>query len=235
MARKNSNTAVPQANQEQVPLSVTQPPNLPSKVRLEALSDGIFAVAMTLLVLDIRLPEMPSGANTSQVLAGLLHIWPKFIAFIISFSFLARAWHAHRTIYHFVDHVDYAFSYLTTSFLLVVCLLPFSTSMISEHPRTSIAAAVYAINLIVLPGIVYVMWRHAQASSLLDKKDGPDAAIWAIGRHRLVIGAMLPALPIAFFYSELAILWILCWHVYFDARPFFAKHAGPKEPQVDAP
>lgn len=229
MATTTSGATIEGANQKPKPIGVTRPPSLPSKVRLEALSDGIFAIAMTLLVLDIRLPHLPEAASAGQVLQALLHIWPKFLAFVISFSFLARGWNAHRTICHYVEHVDYAFSYMNMLFLLFVCLLPFSASLISEHPETSIGAAFYAINLIVLPGIVYVMWHHAVGNNLLDEKDGPDAARWGIGRHRLVLGAMLPALPIAFFSSELAILWILCWHVFFDVRPFFTKQVGAKQ------
>ena len=58
-----------------------------------------------------------------------------------------------------------------------------------------------------------------------------DNAPKAIGRHRLVLAAMIPALPMAFFYSPLAIVWILCWHVFFDVRPFFANRADAKKTQ----
>ena len=204
--------------------TITALPNLTSKARVESLSDGIFAVAMTLLVLDIRLPDLQSGADSAQLLAGLLKIWPKFVAFFISFFFLARAWKAHRLIFHYITEVNYVFIYLTMLLLFVVCLLPFSASLISEHPHTTVAVAVYSVNLTLMPGINYLMWREAVARDLLAKTDhGSNVGNWAMKRYPMVITGFFAAFPIAFLSSELAIVWILCWHVFFEIRPLF-KH-----------
>jgi len=76
----------------------------------------------------------------------------------------------------------------------------------------------------LMPGILYMMWREAVARNLLAKADhGPNVGDWALKRYPMVIGSIFAAIPIAFFNSEFAIIWILCWHAFFEIRPFF-KH-----------
>lgn len=220
MAGKISFKTAAQSNRT----TITALPNLTSKTRVEALSDGIFAVAMTLLVLDIRLPDLHSAVDSPQLLSALLKIWPKFVAFLISFFFLARAWKAHRLIFHYIAEVNYVFIYLTTVLLFFVCLLPFSASLIAEYPHASIAAAIYSINLTLLPGTLYLMWREAVGRGLMVKtEDGAKISKWAIKRYPMVTMSIFVAFPLALVRSELAIVWIVCWHVFFEVRPFF-KH-----------
>ena len=78
----------------------------PAKSRLETLSDGIFAVAMTLLVLDIKVPALPHTATSMELFAALVPLWPKVGAFIISFFFLAKTWDVHRLVVHSLERVD---------------------------------------------------------------------------------------------------------------------------------
>ena len=220
MARKTSIKAAPESKRT----TITALSKLGSKTRVEALSDGIFAVAMTLLVLDIRLPDLHGAADSAQVLSALLNIWPKFVAFIVSFFFLARAWKAHRLIFQYISQVDYVFVYLTMVHLFVVCLLPFSASLIAEYPQTTVAAAIYSINLTLLPGVNYLMWREAVARDHLEKTaSGANVGQWALKRYPKVVASIFVAFPLSFVRSELAIAWIVCWHVFFEARPFF-KH-----------
>jgi uncharacterized membrane protein len=197
----------------------------PLKSRLENLSDGIFAVAMTLLVLDIKLPpNLPLELTSAQLFAAVFDLWPKIGAFIVSFFFLAKTWDVQRLVVHSLQRVDYTFSIENLLLLLFACGLPFSTSLIAAYPHVSFAAAIYLGNMIALPVLNYAMWCHATHNFRLFSKDINPAVVEWFGRnHRLVIAVYAAAFPIAYFSSELSVLWILLFQIVMHILPFFSE------------
>jgi uncharacterized membrane protein len=196
----------------------------PAKVRFETLSDGILAVAMTILVLDLRLPQLPHDVNSSQMFLALLALWPKIGAFVISFLFLAKTWDVHRLVIHTVERVDYPFIVANLFLLMSCCLLPFTTSIVAEYPHVNLAAAVYLGNMISLPCLNYLMWRHATYKlRLVPKNIDPAVVQWFGKNHRLVIGVYSMAFPISYFSSELSVLWIFCFQIIMHLLPFFSE------------
>lgn len=187
------------------------------------LSDGIFAVAMTILVLDLKVPSLPSGATSADLLPALLQLWPKFGAFIISFLFLARNWHIHRLVFHAINKVDYRFSYLNFVLLMINCLLPFTTSLVSEYPHSGVAAAAYIGNMILTPFVIFAMLHEANKGRLLKKDLTPEFVSWFRKRHALIVSVYALAFPIAYFSAELSILWILCYQLFTALPPFFRQ------------
>ena len=197
----------------------------PLKSRLENLSDGIFAVAMTILVLDIKLPpDLPSQLTSAELFFALFNLWPKVGAFIVSFFFLAKTWDVQRLVIHSLERVDYTFSIENLFLLLFACGLPFSTSLIAAHPHVSIAAAIYLGNMIALPMLNYAMWYHATRGCRLVSKDINPAVVEWFGRnHQLVIAVYAVAFPIAYFSSELSVLWIFLFQIVMHILPFFSE------------
>ena len=196
----------------------------PSKARLESLSDAIFAVAMTILVLDIRLPSLPRDATSTQLWIVLVPLWPKIGAFIISFLFLAKTWDVHRLIFHAVDRVNYSFSILNVLLLMAACFLPFSTSLIAEHPHLTFAAVIYIGNMIMLPCLNYLLWEYAtRRRRLMRSNISPAVVEWFNNNHRLVIAVYAVAFPIAFFSSALSVFWILAFQIVMHLVPFFSE------------
>ena len=196
----------------------------PSKVRLETLSDAIFAVAMTILVLDLKVPVLPQDATSHHLWAALVALWPKIGAFIISFLFLAKTWDVHRLIFHAVNRVNYSFSVLNLMLLMACCLLPFSTSLISEHSQLTIAAWIYIANMISLPILNYLLWEYATRRRRLARSDVSPAVIdWFNSNHRVVIEVYAVAFPIAYFSSALSVLLIFIFQVVMHVMPFFSE------------
>jgi uncharacterized membrane protein len=196
----------------------------PSKVRLETLSDAIFAVAMTILVLDLKVPSLPPEATSQHLWLALVTLWPKIGAFIISFLFLAKTWDVHRLIFHAVDRVNYTFSVLNLMLLMSACLLPFTTSLISEHSHLTIAAWVYIANMISLPILNYLLWKYATRARRLARSDISPAVIeWFNNNHRVVIAVYSVAFPIAYFSSALSVLWIFSFQIIMHLVPFFSE------------
>lgn len=194
------------------------------KARLETLSDGIFAVAMTLLVLDIKLPPLPQEVAPDQLWTALIDLWPKVGAFVISFFFLAKTWDVHRLIFHSLERIDYTIFVENLLLLLFACGLPFSSSLIAAHPHAGIAAAIYLGNMIALPCLNYAMWSHATRGYRLVRKDINRAVVeWFSRNHQLVIAVYSVAFPIAYFSSALSVLWIFLFQIVMHLLPFVSK------------
>ena len=108
------------------------------KQRIEALSDGIFAFAMTLLVLDVKIPKLSEPLVNQGVLAQtLLDLWPKFLTFAMSFLILGFFWIAHHGYTHFLKRTDRYFLWINLLFLFIVVFLPFSTDLPGRLSATS--------------------------------------------------------------------------------------------------
>jgi uncharacterized membrane protein len=141
--------------------------------RLEAFSDGVFAIAITLLVLEI---SVPSGAE-KDLLAAVLAQWPSYLAFVVSFATIGATWLAHSTITEYLDHVDGTFSRLNLLLLLVVSFIPFPTRLLAEHTNAAdaerVASTFYGITLMLAAVLISVLWRYAARAKLI-KPDFSD-------------------------------------------------------------
>jgi uncharacterized membrane protein len=134
---------------------------------MEAFSDGVFAIAITLLVLEIRVPANATG----DLLQAVIDQWPSYLAYVVSFSTIGAVWLTHSVITEYLDHADSVFLRLNLVLLLVVAFLPFPTSLISssigstEHER--VAEVLYGVNLLLTAVLLSVLWRYAGRARLL--------------------------------------------------------------------
>ena len=141
-----------------------------SKNRIEALTDGIFAVVMTLLVLDISVPQISSHYNIGSVAAEtellkrLFDLWPKILSFGISFVILAMYWVAHHRQFHYIKQSNRVLIWINIMFLMATCLVPFSTSLLGEYREQEISILVYGGNSIVIASLLYFQWRYVTTS-----------------------------------------------------------------------
>ncbi len=132
------------------------------KHRLEALSDGIFAFAMTLLVLDLKIPKISHDLMASGTLTHtLLGLWPKFLSYATSFLVLSLYWIAHHGYSHFVKRTDRWFLWLNLLFLMFIVLIPFSTDLLGDYHTEKIAVMIYGGNLVGMGIALYLQWWYA--------------------------------------------------------------------------
>lgn len=138
--------------------------------RMEALSDGIFAIAATLLVLEIRVPEL-SDSSTPRMMNALTEILPSFIGFIFSFLNIIIFWVNHDTIGKVTERYDTRLTYLNIIFLLFISLIPFTAAFISRYPFNIISVTAYGTVLLITAIIATIMYRHiAFGSDLMMNK-----------------------------------------------------------------
>ena len=132
--------------------------------RIEAFSDGVFAIAVTLLVLELKVPSLPGGGAGNALAAALLRQWPSYLAFVTSFFTILIMWANHHAIFNLVRRSDAEFLFANGFLLLLVTVVPFPTALLAQYlekPGAPVAAAVYA-GTFVLAGLAYnVLWRSA--------------------------------------------------------------------------
>ena len=165
--------------------------------RIEAFSDGLFAIAITLLVLDIHVPRGLHGE--SEVLAALLEQWPVYLAFVTSFAFIGIMWVNHHRLFTHIQRTDNTLLLLNLCLLLGVTLLPFPTALVSEYlgkPGQLTAALVYNGLFLLIAVVFNLLWRYAAAGNRLLDPQANQAAVQAISRQ-YVFGPVLYLVALA--------------------------------------
>jgi len=159
--------------------------------RLAALSDGVFAVAMTLLVLDLKVPIAEVVHSEHELWAGLAALAPRVLMYMMSFMTLGIFWVGQQTQLNHLERSDRGLSWMHIVFLFMVSITPFSTTLLAEFTLYRLALVEYWLNLLLLGATLYVSWQCAMAKGLV-KSDLPAEVQVAIKR-RIVIAQTLYA------------------------------------------
>jgi TMEM175 potassium channel family protein len=157
--------------------------------RLLFLADGVYAIAATLLAVELVLPAAAADLSGRELLDSLLDSWPKVLAFVTSFLFIANYWVGHNMQFHQVKRFDGGLMWLALTQLLCVAFLPFPTSVVGEHPSDPVAQQFYLGSLLVTGLVMWALWWSISWNHrLID----PDMSSGEIRRFHL-ISAGVPA------------------------------------------
>jgi len=154
--------------------------------RLEAFADAVFAIAITLLIIEIRLPPHDEIVRLGGLGPALLHLWPSYLAYLVSFIVIGIMWANHHNLMKLIGRVDHGF--ITFNLLLLMCIafLPFPTAVMAEHltdeHERSIAVAFYCGSFTLTAVFYFLMWHHAASNRRLIHSHVPDEAVNAITR-----------------------------------------------------
>ena len=229
---------------DEAPASITvssdgagNPGRLLPTTRVEAFSDGVFAIAITLLVLELHVPT----AQASLV-KGLEHEWSRYLGYFVSFAFIGGVWIAHSSMTRFMKAADLALMRLNLMLLLFVSFLPFTTAIVATHLFASsfifthhatsgaslvaerVAVVIFGLNLTLADLMVYLAIRHAGRSPDLAADDMAEGELQAFAGERrtalllqaaaAVVGAFLPAIAVVF-YLAVSVLYVVepLWHI----------------------
>ena len=196
--------------------------------RLEAFSDGVFAIAITLLVLELHVPT-----GQEALVKGLEHEWPRYLGYFVSFAFIGGVWIAHSTMTRFIKAADPDLMRLNLMLLLFVSFLPFTTAIAATHlfasnlslheitvssPTERIAVVLFGLNLTLAALMIYLMLRHAGRTPDVAADDLAEEELQAFAKERrsamllqasaTVVGVFLP-LTAVIFYLALSIFFIV--------------------------
>ena len=174
--------------------------------RLKALTDGVVAVALTLLVFEIR---VPSGISSADLPRSLLDLGPQLVVYLIAFVVIGGAWASHQRMLGQIVRGDGPLVWFTLLFLLPVTLLPPCAALLGDHPDAAVAIATFAVDVVAIQLASAWLWRHASRQRLIDSS--LDRRVVAgIGR-RLIFSAVvfLASIPLALLNPWIAyVLWL---------------------------
>jgi uncharacterized membrane protein len=185
-------------------------------MRLVAFSDGVFAISITLLILEIRPPT-----GDESLLHGLLALWPSYLAYALTFLFIGQVWANHHVMFDHIRAADRSVLLLNTVLLMVVAFLPFATSVLADALRSGhderTAVGFYGIAFGVTALTFNAVWQYARRHGLLSEALGAAGAT-AIGRRfqlalgwlgsGALLGALVPVLGVAVIVAFNAFYWL---------------------------
>src|SRR3989475_9704435 len=187
-----------------------------TKARIEALTDGIFATVMTVLVLGLSLP--PAGLPELGLEGEIVNLSPHILAYAFSFVVLGVYWIGHHNQFHYIKRTDRVFLWVNIIFLLTIGFVPFSTSLLGEYPLSPTAVRVYGVNLGVTGLALYAVWWYATSRHRLVEKD-LDPHIVSLAKRRTIIGPIVSLLGIGLSFLDTRISLLL----YLLLIPFFIR------------
>jgi uncharacterized membrane protein len=184
--------------------------------RLEAFSDGVFAIAITVLVLGIAAP-----VKTDHLLTRLLDLWPSYLGYVLSFLLIGLLWVNHHVMFEHIERTDRLLMFANTLLLLVVAFVPFATAVLASTFRTGdgqpVAVALYGVVMTCAGLLFNAIWRHAYRGGLMDS-GVTDGGVRRMNRRILfgpvmyVVGAIagyfIPILGVVLFAGLILFYWL---------------------------
>jgi len=179
--------------------------------RLILFSDAVFAIAITLLVIEIKIPELHEGQVTDNALLyKLKQLIPKFIGFLVSFLLIGQYWIVHHRMFGYVINFTDKLIWLNIFFLLAVALMPFSTGFYSEYARykTMTPVIFYTANVAALGLVNFLMWRYISKpeKKITERLTKPMASYFSV--RALTVPVIFIVFSFVFYYSPLIAFWI---------------------------
>jgi uncharacterized membrane protein len=185
--------------------------------RLKSFSDGVFAIAITLLVLELAVP----AATSESLLRALANEWPSYLAYLVSFASIGAIWLQHSIVTDYLERADDAFLRINLALLLVVSFLPFPTKVIAEYMDAAagerVAVTVYGATLLAAFLLISILWRYGVRAQLVSADAGaeevevltrrltPGLAAYAV---MIAVGLLAPRLAV-FGYAALAVFFLV--------------------------
>jgi uncharacterized membrane protein len=173
--------------------------------RMEAFSDGVFAIAITLLVLELSIPQGSEG----HLLRAVLSLWPSYLAYVVSFATIGATWLGHNSITHYMHGANVTFLRVNLALLLVVSFLPFPTTLVAGYLGSredeKVAATIFGVTLLAVMSLLSVLWTLAvrgqlvhpatgdEEITLLSKRLKPSLALYLV---LIVVGWFVPLVAV---------------------------------------
>jgi uncharacterized membrane protein len=173
-----------------------------TKNRLEAFSDGVFAIVITLLILDVRFP-----AEKPLTLETLGEVASHALSFVLSFVIVGVYWVSHHSMLHYIKAVDRQLLWLNLVLLLIIVFIPFPASLLGQHPDNHLAVALYGINLMLVNATGTAMWLYATSRPELAAEHVSPALVRFVAKlHAAPIAVYGAAVVLANWYVPISLI-----------------------------
>ena len=195
--------------------------------RVEAFSDGVFAIALTLLILGIQVPELKDETSNDTLYRSLIKMWPSYSAFILSFFAVLIMWINHHGFFKYLKKIDTGFLFANGFLLLMVTFINYPTAVLAKYitsPAFNIASAFYCGSMVVISVAYNLLWHSAAYKRRLVKDEISDTLIIKIrNAYWMGFAVYLSAFIVSFFFPLLGLvmcisLWIFWTTLNYDNK-----------------
>jgi uncharacterized membrane protein len=198
-----------------------------STSRLISFSDGVFAIAVTLLVFNIKVPQI-AAADVHRLLPGMIRaMLPGFTTYVLSFLLIAVYWTFHHRMLNLITRMDTPFLWMNIFYLLTISFIPFPAALFGNYPRETFSFIFYISSMILVNGITMLMLTYASYKyRLITKNLSINVIKYIFFRQLTTIFVFLLAIPIAIFHLQWAVYFLfILFPVHWGTRKYFSKLA----------
>lgn len=157
-----------------------------NRQRIEAISDGVFAIALTLLILDIKVPVSEIIHSEKDLMDAFASLTPKLLSYFLSFMTLGIYWSAQSSQFHYISKSDRHLNWINLFFLLFVSVIPFTTAFLSEFITYKFAIFIYWLNLFLLGVMLAINWKYAKKNQFLSLNDSELKLVSTAIKRRII-------------------------------------------------
>jgi uncharacterized membrane protein len=200
------------------------PRRIPGTGRVEAFSDGVVAIIITLLIFEVRLPELPANATNADMVAAFGAIAPKLASFAVSFVTVAIFWVNHHSFFSGITHTDWKLLWANNLLLFFLAIVPFTTAVLGDHVGQPIAVAAYALNL-GLAGASFTLmgWYVLFKARLVDPRISDAARRVEVKRSVIGSSLYLLGVPLGLVAPPVALLLFVAIPIAFIVPGLFGR------------
>ena len=193
--------------------------------RVLAFSDGMFAIAMTLLVVGISVPSLNDGSSQGELLDAYDDLFHEVLSFFISFAVIGRYWVAHHQFFRLLRAMDYALVWLNIVYLGFIAFLPFPTALIGNYFENPVAVGSYGVAVALVSGMEVVLFRRAYGAGLIEGDMPVTVYRWGVRNSLLPVAFFLLSVPVAFLNTAAA---AACWFLPAASGLLLARSQPPE-------
>jgi uncharacterized membrane protein len=184
--------------------------------RVEAFSDGVFAVAITLLVLNIQIPQVPEAVASGEFLHKLVDVWPKLLIYILSFVIVGIYWVGHHNTFHYIKRSDRTLLWLNILLLMCIVFIPFPTGLVGQYPQQQTSVVIYGGTLVITGLALQLLWWYATSRyRLVDREIDPQLVRRATRRNLTAPLIYVCAIGISFLSVQASLIFFILVPVYY--------------------
>jgi uncharacterized membrane protein len=162
-------------------------------LRMETFSDGVFAIDITLLTFQLKAPSLKAATSSYNLAMALLQQWPNYVAYLISFTTIFIIWLNHHRMYNVIRRSDARFMFYNGTLLMLVTIVPFTTSLLADYlntPAHTLSSAIYMLLFAGISGTLLLMWNYATDNFRLLKRPAADVRTHSV-RTSLIISTVV--------------------------------------------
>lgn len=192
---------------------------LMNKARIDALSDGIFAIVMTLLVIEIKVPEVHFSGD-KELLRAIIDLYPLFLSYVVSFAVLFTYWRGHNYIITvFANNIDNKLANYNAIFFLLVALIPFSSHFLGLYSDSVLGILIFGVNTVVIGLSLYGMRNYVYRAKSIDNEEFTDRDL-RHGTIRILTPTISSAIAILVSFIDIKLaLYLLTFAIIFNLVP----------------